>query len=159
MNMVARILGIASAFLTFALVAGAAQAEVVVRIDKGAQRMSVSVDGEQKYSFVISTGTAGGPPNGSYRPQRLERDWRSRTFNMAPMPYSIFFHGPYAIHGTNQVKRLGSRASHGCVRLHPGNAAILFNLVKQHGMANTRIIVSPSGGARTADLSKAPKAQ
>ena len=60
---------------------------------------------------------------------------------MSPMPHSIFFRGGYAIHGTNYVSRLGRRASHGCVRLHPSNARRLFNLVKQHGARNTRIQV------------------
>lgn len=118
-----------------------AEAEIVVRIDKSAQRMHVSVNGEQRHHFVVSTGLAGGPPRGAYRPQRMERVWHSRLYNWAPMPHAIFFHGNYAIHGTNQVRRLGQRASKGCVRLHPGNAATLFSLVKQHGMANTRIIV------------------
>jgi lipoprotein-anchoring transpeptidase ErfK/SrfK len=58
------------------------------------------------------------------------------------MPYSIFFKGGYAIHGTYSVKQLGRPASHGCVRLHPDNAAALFGLVKQAGMSNTRIIVT-----------------
>jgi lipoprotein-anchoring transpeptidase ErfK/SrfK len=127
----------------------AAQAEIVVRVDKSAQRMSVLVDGAAAHDFVVSTGLAGGPPNGSYKPQRLERTWHSRLFNMAPMPYSIFFHGHYAIHGTNQIKRLGRRASKGCVRLHPRDAAVLFNLVKKHGMGNTRIIIEPA--SRRAD--------
>ena len=68
-----RMLGVLPAFLTAVLFAGAAQAEIVVRIDKSAQRMSVSVDGVPKYSFAVSTGTAGGPPSGTFRPQRLER--------------------------------------------------------------------------------------
>ncbi|MGD9925074.1 MAG: L,D-transpeptidase [Pseudorhodoplanes sp.] len=133
---------IAASILVFA--SHAARAEIVVRVDKSAQRLSVSVDGVPSHTFVVSTGLAGGPPNGSYKPQRLERTWHSRLFNMAPMPYSIFFHGHYAIHGTNQIKRLGRRASKGCVRLHPKDAAVLFNLVKKHGMAKTRIIVEPS---------------
>lgn len=132
------------AVCVFLACGNAAQAEIVVRVDKSAQRMQVLVDGEPKYDFVVSTGLAGGPPAGTYKPQRLERTWHSRLFNMAPMPYSIFFHGHYAIHGTNQIMRLGRRASKGCVRLHPDNAAILFNLVKKHGMANTRIVIQPS---------------
>jgi lipoprotein-anchoring transpeptidase ErfK/SrfK len=150
-------LGILPAFLTSVVFAGAAQADIVVRVDKSAQRMSVTVDGVPKYSFAVSTGTAGGPPSGTFRPQRLERDWRSRTFNMAPMPYSIFFHGGYAIHGTPHVGRLGQRASHGCVRLHPTNAATLYNLVKQRGMASTRIIVGYGGSRNVAELGSAPK--
>lgn len=137
---------------SIAILAGSpVQAEIVVRVDKSAQRMSVAVDGVPAHNFVVSTGLAGGPPNGTYKPQRLERTWHSRLFNWAPMPYSIFFHGHYAIHGTNQVGRLGRRASKGCVRLHPSNAAILFNLVRKHGMANTRIIIEPS--SRRADES------
>jgi len=132
------------AALAFIVAAPAAQAEVVVRVDKSAQRMSVMVDGVQKHAFVVSTGLAGGPPNGTYKPQRLERTWHSRLFNMAPMPNSIFFHGNYAIHGTNQIKRLGSRASKGCVRLHPRDAAVLFELVRKQGMAKTRIVIEPS---------------
>lgn len=132
-----------AAIVTF-FAGSAAQAEIVVRVDKSAQRMSVIVDGVPTHNFVVSTGLAGGPPNGTYKPQRLERTWHSRLFNMAPMPYSIFFHGHYAIHGTTQVKRLGRRASKGCVRLHPRDAAVLFNLVQKQGMAKTRIIVEPS---------------
>jgi lipoprotein-anchoring transpeptidase ErfK/SrfK len=81
---------------------------------------------------------------------------------MAPMPYSIFFHGHYAIHGTNQVKRLGRRASKGCVRLHPRDAAVLFNLVQKQGMAKTRIVIQPSSAraeepaAKPAETAAAP---
>lgn len=121
-----------------------------MRVDKAAQRMTVSIDGVPTHSFVVSTGLAGGPPNGSYRPQRLERTWHSRRYNMAPMPYSIFFHRHYAIHGTDQIRRLGGRASKGCVRLHPRDAAVLFKLVQKQGMSRTRIIVEPS--SRRADL-------
>ena len=55
------------------------------------------------------------------------------------MPYSIFFHGGYAIHGTTDIKNLGTVASHGCVRLHPDNAETLFKLVDKVGMKNTKI--------------------
>lgn len=132
-----------------------AHAEIVVRVDKSAQRMHVLVDGEVRHKFVVSTGLAGGPPTGRFKPQRLERKWHSRLYNMAPMPYSIFFHGHFAIHGTNATRKLGQRASHGCVRLHPNNAATLFNLVQKRGMASTRIIIEPV--TRAADLQPRPK--
>ena len=119
-----------------------AAAEVVVSVDNATQRMTVTVDGSDRYTWAVSTGLGGGPPNGTYRPERLERIWYSRLFGMAPMPHSIFFRGPYAIHGTTAVSRLGQRASHGCVRLHPDNAATLFSLVQQQGPANTRVVIS-----------------
>jgi lipoprotein-anchoring transpeptidase ErfK/SrfK len=119
-----------------------AAAEVVINVDKSTQRMTVTVDGAERYTWPVSTGLAGGPPAGTYRPERLERTWYSHLFGMAPMPHSIFFRGPYAIHGTTVISRLGHPASHGCVRLHPANAASLFALVQQQGPANTRIVVS-----------------
>ena len=57
------------------------------------------------------------------------------------MPYSVFFYGGYAIHGTDKISQLGRPASHGCVRLHPSHAATLFNLINRHGRANSRIQV------------------
>jgi lipoprotein-anchoring transpeptidase ErfK/SrfK len=144
----------AIAAIALFLASSAAQAEIVVRVDKSAQRMSVIVNGVPTHNFVVSTGLAGGPPIGTFRPQRLERTWHSRLYNMAPMPYSIFFHGNYAIHGTNQVSRLGRRASKGCVRLHPRDAALLFNLVKKQGMAKTRIVIEPSSRSAVAPAEK-----
>jgi lipoprotein-anchoring transpeptidase ErfK/SrfK len=119
-----------------------AAAEVLITVDKSTQQMTVAVDGAERYAWPVSTGLAGGPPNGTYRPERLERTWYSHLFGMAPMPHSIFFRGPYAIHGTTVISRLGHPASHGCVRLHPDNAATLFALVKEQGPANTRIVIS-----------------
>jgi lipoprotein-anchoring transpeptidase ErfK/SrfK len=66
--------------------------------------------------------------------------WYSRKYHMSPMPHSIFFLGGYAIHGTDAVGRLGRPASHGCVRLHPSNAATLYSLVRQSG--STQIVVT-----------------
>lgn len=126
-----------------------AHAGIEVRIDKSAQRMAVMVDGAQMHSWTVSTGRGGGPRSGSYRPQRMERKWFSRKYGMSPMPHAIFFHEGYAIHGTIYVSQLGQRASHGCVRLHPTNAATLFELVQKHGMGNTRIEIGNGAPAPT----------
>jgi hypothetical protein len=121
--------------------ASKADAAIVVRIDKSSQTMRVIVDGEHRFTWAVSTGRAGyNTPNGSYRPQRLERHWRSRKYGMAPMPHSIFFRGGYAIHGTNMVGRLGRTDSHGCIRLAPGNARTLFEMVARQRGA-TRIVI------------------
>lgn len=55
------------------------------------------------------------------------------------MPYAIFFNGNYAIHGTDQIRKLGRPASAGCIRLHPDHARILFNMVRQEGKQNLRV--------------------
>jgi lipoprotein-anchoring transpeptidase ErfK/SrfK len=133
----------AAMFVVFSLACGPAGAEIVVTVDKAKQRMFVVVDGEHRYTWPVSTGL-GGTPSGSYRPQILSRNHRSSIFGNAPMPFAIFYSGHYAIHGTTAVAQLGRRASKGCVRLHPSNAAVLFALVQKHGMANTRILVQDS---------------
>ncbi len=139
-----RILVAAAGALVFAsfFAIDRAAAEILVNIDKSAQRMSVSIDGAQRYSWAVSTGLGGGPRSGAYRPERLERKWFSHKYGWSPMPHAIFFHEGYAIHGTIYVSRLGNRASHGCVRLHPANAATLYTLVQKEGIGNTRIVVT-----------------
>jgi lipoprotein-anchoring transpeptidase ErfK/SrfK len=134
---------LASMAIAFAVVPGSAVAEIIVTVDKSRQRMSVMVDGEHRYTWPVSTGLYN-TPSGSYRAQVLSRNHRSTLFNDAPMPYAIFYSGHYAIHGTTAVAQLGTRASKGCVRLHPSNAAVLFALVQRRGTANTRIIIQDS---------------
>jgi lipoprotein-anchoring transpeptidase ErfK/SrfK len=124
--------------------AGSARADIFIAVNKSAQRMTVVVDGRERYHWPVSTGVGGGPPSGAYRPERLERKWFSRRYHWSPMPHAIFFHKGYAIHGTYVVSRLGSPASHGCVRLLPQHAATLFALVREEGMGRTRIVVSGS---------------
>ena len=119
---------------------GDARADVLVRIDKSSQSMSVIVNGQHRHTWAVSTGIYG-TPSGTFRPQSLARHHRSTLYNNAPMPYSIFYDGNFAIHGTTHVSRLGGPASRGCVRLHPANAAVLFALVRAEGLGNTRISI------------------
>lgn len=123
------------------LFAAPAQARLDITIDKSAQRMSVSIDGAPMFDWPVSTGVSGhDTPSGSFKAFRMERHHFSREWDDAPMPHSIFFtQRGHAIHGTTHLKAIGRPASHGCVRLEPGNAATLFDLVKQEGMANTRV--------------------
>lgn len=117
-------------------------ADVLIKVNKATERLTVTVDGTEMYKWPVSTARPGYvTPNGVYRPVRLDRKWFSRKYHNAPMPYSIFFHGGYAIHGSYESRWIGRPASHGCVRLHPANAKILFNLVKAEGPKNTRIVI------------------
>jgi len=125
------------------LIASAAGAHVLINVDKSAQQMTVSVDGAQRYRFTVSTGRPGlGTPSGTFRPERMELTWFSKKYYNSPMPHSIFFHGGFAIHGSYEINALGGPASHGCIRLHPDNAATLYALVQQQGMEATTIVVS-----------------
>lgn len=115
---------------------------VDVTVDISEQKMTVYVEGRQKYVWKISSAREGySTPRGDYRPLWITTMHRSKKYDNAPMPYSVFFNGGYAIHGTNQIRQLGKPASHGCVRLHPSNARKLYQLVKKYGKENTRIML------------------
>ena len=114
-----------------------------VKVDLSTQSMKVIADGKLKHSWPISSGRGKyKTPNGVYKPTWRSRMHYSRQWDLAPMPYSLFFHNGYAIHGTKAVRALGRPASHGCVRLATGNAKRLWQLVSRHSMAATKITVS-----------------
>jgi lipoprotein-anchoring transpeptidase ErfK/SrfK len=113
---------------------------VVARVSISTQTMQVFHEGRHLYTWPVSTARPGMvTPTGVYGAEALSKNHRSRLYGGAPMPYAIFYDGNYAIHGTDQIKRLGKPASHGCVRLDPKNAAILFQMVKAEGKDNMRV--------------------
>jgi hypothetical protein len=126
------------------ILTGPAAAEVSIVVDKTTQRMTVSVDGQQRYSWSVSTGTADhSTPVGTFSPSRLARVHFSREWDNAPMPHAIFFtDAGHAIHGSRATTHLGTPASHGCVRLAPRHASILFDLVMVEGAENTRVEIT-----------------
>ena len=151
---------VAFSFAAFLFVSPSAHAGVLVHIDKSRQRMIVSVDGHARHAWPVSTGRAGfGTPSGTFAPQRLARRWFSRKYYNSPMPYSIFFHRGFAIHGSYEIRRLGGPASHGCVRLHPIHAATLYGLVQRHGTGRTRIVVSGNISVAAAAVRARPRRQ
>ena len=122
---------------------GSAHAQVVAYINLSNQRMNVSVNGVPRYNWAVSTARPGyRTPTGTFKPTALFRYHASTIYSGSPMPYSIFFLRGYAIHGSYEIKYLGRPASHGCVRLHPSNAAALYSLVKRYGAGNTVIRIS-----------------
>ncbi|MGB8402399.1 L,D-transpeptidase family protein [Bradyrhizobium sp.] len=125
---------------------GTAQAKIAITIDKDNQQMSVAVDGVERYRWPVSSGIPSREtPNGSFRAFRMEEDHYSREFDDAPMPHSIFFTRiGHAIHGTDSVGRLGTPASHGCVRLSRDHASTLYALVQQEGVLNTTVTLTGS---------------
>ncbi len=116
---------------------------VVARIDVSSQTMSVTVNGFPYAYWRVSTARKGYyTPRGAFGVTRMARVYYSKKYDNSPMPNSVFFLGGNAIHGTNHVGSLGRPASHGCVRLHPSNAARLYALVQQYGPRRTRIVVT-----------------
>lgn len=131
------------------------KSNIVVNIDKSTQEMTVFVDGIEQYRWPVSTGVRGySTPSGTFQARSMNKIWYSKQWDNAPMPHAIFFTKQgHAIHGTLEEKRLGTAASHGCVRLSRENAATLFSLVEKNGLENTQIVLvgtTPGGEAKVA---------
>lgn len=119
-----------------------ANVRLEARVSLSSQTMTVYQDGAPVYEWPVSTGRKGyTTPTGTWSPTRKHVMWRSRTYDNAPMPYSVFYHRGYAIHGTNSVSKLGRPASHGCIRLDPMHASMFYTLVESYGMDATQITV------------------
>jgi hypothetical protein len=151
-----RFISILFALLFGVLVAQPGQAAVDVSVDLTSQTLTARSSSGEVRNWAISSGRAGyATPRGTYRAQRLARMHYSRKYDNAPMPHSIFFRGGFAIHGTSHVSALGRPASHGCVRLSPGAAAQLYEMVRREG---ARIVITGSPpGAMIASKAKASR--
>ena len=128
------------------LFTSSAFAALRISVDKSAQTLTATRNGEILHTWPVSTGKSGyATPSGNFNAFRMEVDHYSKEWDDAPMPHSVFFTKQgHAIHGSYEVKRLGSPASHGCVRLAPENAAKLFALVKEEGLPNTQVVLTGS---------------
>jgi L,D-transpeptidase catalytic domain len=123
-------------------------ANVLAVIDTRSQTMTVSKDGERLWIWKVSTGRPGYlTPSGTFHPTFLDPDHASSKYESAPMPWSVFFNGDVAIHGTIEVRNLGRAVSHGCVRLHPSHAEEFYQLVQGEGLRSVTIRVTSSGGS------------
>lgn len=133
----------AMALFAFGLYSIAEAGTVTAKISLSSQTMTVTQNGVIKYKWKVSTARRGySTPTGSYRAYWASRHHRSRKYGNAPMPYAIFFKGGYAVHATFDLKSLGRPASHGCVRLHPSNAATFFRLAQKYGLSNTKVVIT-----------------
>jgi L,D-transpeptidase catalytic domain len=116
---------------------------LTANINLTTQRMTVSAHGKTLHSWAISSGARGyETPAGNFKPQWQSKLWHSRTYDNAPMPHAVFFNDGIAVHATTSIGRLGSPASHGCIRLSPANAAQFYALVGRHGNVHTKIAVT-----------------
>ena len=127
---------------------------IYVQIVKSTQTLYLYLDAALIDSFPVSTGI------GKYETPKLSvrasgplfKKYTSRKFpggnyqGLGNMPYAVFIKGGYAIHGTTtgNFAKLGTRASHGCIRLHPVNAKIFYELVKLIGINNTWVSITDS---------------
>ena len=129
-------------FFSFSAMNSASADNLLALVNVSDQTMTVKKNGKTLYHWKVSTGRKGyATPSGTFRPVRMHKMWRSRKYDNAPMPYAIFYNEGYAIHGTSYVSRLGSPASHGCVRLNTANAQILYKMLQEEGLGNLKIVI------------------
>lgn len=129
-------------FFSFSAMNLASADNLLALVNVSDQTMTVKKNGKTLYHWKVSTGRKGYvTPSGTFRPVRMHKMWRSRKYDNAPMPYAIFYNEGYAIHGTSYVSRLGSPASHGCVRLNTANAQILYKMLQEEGLGNLKIVI------------------
>jgi lipoprotein-anchoring transpeptidase ErfK/SrfK len=133
---------------------------ILISINKTKQRMTVFLDGIEKYDWPVSTGRPGySTPSGTYTATSMNEIWYSKQWDNSPMPHSVFFiKDGHAIHGTYEGKNLGKPASHGCVRISLENAATLYALVEKSGLKNTQVVLSgvtPGGEYKFANVARA----
>lgn len=89
------------------------------------------------FYWKVSTGRTGSAtPSGFFVPQKFSSEHASSLYEDAPMPWAVFFDGNVATHATlrDNYAFLGSRASHGCVRLEEQRAEDLFHLIGNVGL-------------------------
>lgn len=125
--------------------------KIWIRVSKSDQSLTLYIDGWRRGKWDVSTGVAGyGTPNFDRHPNgRIYNRYTSTRYpggdwrGLGNMPYAIFIQGGFALHGTPQGNwsRLGTRASHGCIRMHPDNAQQLNLLVRKYGIYKTWITV------------------
>jgi len=124
---------------------------IFVDIDKATQTLRLYLDGRYVDQWLVSTGTEG------YRTPNFNKRFNGRIYEgytssrypggdyngLGNMPYAMFISGGFALHGTPRAnwKRLGRPASHGCIRIHPDNAAYLNRILRQVGVRNSWITV------------------
>lgn len=129
-------------------------------IDLGSQTMTVSDKNGEIASWKISSARGGyRTPTGTYTPHYTARMHYSKQYHFSPMPYSVFFNEGVAVHGTGDLRNLGRPASHGCVRSHPKNAKVFYDLVQKHGMQLTRVTVrgKPPYSPAVAERRRSPR--
>ena len=113
---------------------------IIALVKIGNQTLQLYERGKFLIEWEISSARAGKvTPKGTWTAKWLSKNHKSSIYDGAEMPHSVFFNGDYAIHGTRQIDLLGEPASAGCVRLHPENAKIFFDLAMQYGVENTLI--------------------
>lgn len=108
-----------------------------IEVDISDQKLYAWEGNRKVYEFSVSTGRPGyDTVKGEFRVWRKVRNQayrggskaRGDYYYLPNVPYSLFFHKAYAIHGAYWHNDFGiKRRSSGCVNLRPEEAGIIYN--------------------------------
>lgn len=125
--------------------------EIYAQVVKSEQKMYLYIHGELAAKWSVSTGIPERetPLLNTHPDGRIYEAYTSTKFpggdfeGLGNMPYAVFIQGGFAIHGTGKSNwpKLGSKASHGCIRVHPDNAKYFNRLVRDAGSRNVWVSV------------------
>jgi len=103
-----------------------------IEVDLSRQRLIAWEGGRSVYAIIISTGKSSSPTRTGvfaiqtrYRYARMQGE----NYDVSDVPYTMYYSGNYAIHGTYWHNRFGTPVSHGCVNVAVDHARWLFNWV------------------------------
>jgi len=101
-----------------------------IQIDVTNQRLIAWEGGNQVYAVIVSTGKRATPTHpGVFTIQtKLRRDrMRGPGYDISDVPYTMYYHGGYAIHGAYWHNNFGTPMSHGCINVAVDHAQWLYN--------------------------------
>lgn len=101
-----------------------------IQIDLSQQNLIAWEGDKPVYKATISSGKASTPTRiGIFKIQSKFKKtrMRGRGYDIANVPYAMYYQGGYAIHGAYWHKKFGTPISHGCVNLAINQAKRLFN--------------------------------
>jgi len=101
-----------------------------IEIDLSQQRLYAHEGHKQVFSAVVSTGTRYYPTvQGRFKVYVKYTATRMTGpgYNLPNVPWTMYFYGSYAIHGTYWHSNFGTPMSHGCVNMKTNEAKWLFN--------------------------------
>src|SRR5919197_1659835 len=99
-----------------------------------AEQVLVAYEGTRPvFATLVSTGDTNPTPTGMWRiwikfaETEMDGQVKGRTYQVADVPWTMFFHRSYALHGVYWHDRFGEPTSSGCVNLAPADARFLYH--------------------------------
>ena len=137
---------ILAATLAWSISIKSAEAKLDILVDKATQRMLVIQDGYIRFMWPVSTGrdATQNPKRGLCSAAIGAQLVLHRVLQFADAFFDLLLQW---LRDSRQLRDRSTwgPASHGCVRLHPHHAAILFDLVQQEGPSRTSIEITDQG--------------